>query len=140
MTNAFRQSLSEFAFTLFCKTATNGLRYLRVGGRGFCLRAEKTRSQKNARKCRRIPPVRCTLCWAVFRLPKTRAKNRHKSEQLTAIYFNLSFHLSSGLCLPRMDNVDTFRLRDNQCLLRVDNLLFCPPLLLYKHCAVLKNL
>jgi len=26
----------------------NGLRYLRVGGRGFCLGAEKTRSQKNA--------------------------------------------------------------------------------------------
>jgi len=24
----------------------NGLRYLRVGGRGFCLGAEKTRSQK----------------------------------------------------------------------------------------------
>ena len=26
----------------------NGLRYLRVGGRRFCLEAEKTRSQKNA--------------------------------------------------------------------------------------------
>jgi len=26
----------------------NGLRYLRVGGRGFCLRAGKTRSEKNA--------------------------------------------------------------------------------------------
>jgi len=26
----------------------NGLRYLRVGGRGFGLGAEKTRSQKNA--------------------------------------------------------------------------------------------
>jgi hypothetical protein len=26
----------------------NGLRYLRVGGRGFALGAEKTRSQKNA--------------------------------------------------------------------------------------------
>jgi hypothetical protein len=26
----------------------NGLRYLRVGGRGFCLGAGKTRSQKNA--------------------------------------------------------------------------------------------
>jgi len=26
------------------------------------LGAGKTRSQKNARKCRRIPHVRCTLC------------------------------------------------------------------------------
>jgi len=26
----------------------NGVRYLRVGGRGFCLGAEKTQSQKNA--------------------------------------------------------------------------------------------
>jgi hypothetical protein len=26
----------------------NGLRYLRVGGRGFCLGAGKTQSQKNA--------------------------------------------------------------------------------------------
>jgi len=34
--------------TLFCKEQPNGLRYLRVGGRGFCLGAEKTRSQKNA--------------------------------------------------------------------------------------------
>jgi len=28
--------------------APNGLRYLRVGGRGLCLGAGKTRSQKNA--------------------------------------------------------------------------------------------
>ena len=28
--------------------APNGLRYWRWGGRGLCLRAEKTRSQKNA--------------------------------------------------------------------------------------------
>ena len=40
----------------------NGLRYLQVGGRGQCLGAEKTRSQKNVRKWRRIPPVQCTLC------------------------------------------------------------------------------
>jgi hypothetical protein len=40
----------------------NGLRYLRVGGRGFCLGAGKTRSEENAWKCRRIPHVRCTLC------------------------------------------------------------------------------
>jgi len=41
---------------------------LRVGGRGQCLEAGKTRSQKNACKSRRLPHVRCTLCWAVFRL------------------------------------------------------------------------
>ena len=44
----------------------NGLRYLRVGGCGLCLGAGKTRSQKNARKCRRIPHVRCTLCSAAL--------------------------------------------------------------------------
>jgi hypothetical protein len=43
--------------------APNGLRYLRVGGRGQCLGAGKTRSQKNACKSRRLPHVRCTLCW-----------------------------------------------------------------------------
>jgi hypothetical protein len=30
------------------KHTPNGLRYWRWGGRGFCLGAEKTRSQKNA--------------------------------------------------------------------------------------------
>jgi len=37
---------NTFYFVLH--VATNGLRYLRVGGRGFCLGAGKTRSQKNA--------------------------------------------------------------------------------------------
>jgi len=37
-----------------------------VGRRGFGLEAGKTRSQKNARKCGRIPPVGCTLCWAAL--------------------------------------------------------------------------
>jgi hypothetical protein len=44
-------------------------------GRGFCLGAGKTRSQKNASKSRRIPSVKCTkkergsfftLCWLAF--------------------------------------------------------------------------
>ena len=40
-----------------------------IGGRGLCLGAEKTPSQKNAcRRCRRIPSVQCTLCWAAFEL------------------------------------------------------------------------
>jgi len=30
----------------FDKEQPNGLRYLRVGGRGFCFEAEKTRRQK----------------------------------------------------------------------------------------------
>jgi hypothetical protein len=42
MTNAFRQSLSDFAFnTSLCKTATNGLRYPRWGGRRDAVRLEK---------------------------------------------------------------------------------------------------
>ena len=53
-----------FIEPLFCKKLPNGLRYWRWGGRGFCLGAEKTRSQKNACKSRRIPSVQCTLCWA----------------------------------------------------------------------------
>ena len=32
--------------SLFWAKPANGLRYLRVGGRGFCLGAGKTRSQK----------------------------------------------------------------------------------------------
>ena len=44
----------------------NGWRYLRVGGRGQGLGAGKTRSEKNTRKCRRIPHVRCTLCWGAL--------------------------------------------------------------------------
>jgi len=44
--------------TMIPKGWANGSRYLRVGGRGQCLGAGKTRSEKNARKCRRIPHVR----------------------------------------------------------------------------------
>jgi hypothetical protein len=44
----------------------NGLRYPLVGGVRFASGGGKTRSQKNTRKWRRIPPVGCTLCWAVF--------------------------------------------------------------------------
>ena len=55
----------------------NGLRYLRVGGRGFCLGAGKTRSHKNAYKSRRIPHVRCTLCWQELGLKHTPPKNQH---------------------------------------------------------------
>ena len=36
----------------------------RWGGRGLCLGAGKTRSQKNACKPHRISSVQCTLCWA----------------------------------------------------------------------------
>jgi hypothetical protein len=47
------------SFPLLCKGRANGLRYWRWGGRGQCLGAEKTRSQKNACKSRRIPSVQC---------------------------------------------------------------------------------
>ena len=46
---------------LLCKGRANGLRYPQVGGRGLCLGAGKTRSQKNPCKPRRIPSVQCTL-------------------------------------------------------------------------------
>jgi len=54
--------VSQEIDVLFLDELPNGLRYLRVGGRGQCLGAEKTWSQKNAPKPRRIPHVRCTLC------------------------------------------------------------------------------
>jgi hypothetical protein len=50
------------------KCSPNGLRYLLVGGRGFGLGAGKTRSEENARKCRRIPQIHYTLCWVVSML------------------------------------------------------------------------
>jgi hypothetical protein len=71
----------------------NGLRYLRVGGRGQCLGAGKTRSQKNAPKSRRLPHVRCTLCWATC-LPKRRLK-KDTAANTTRFYTQ---------CLDRLDN------------------------------------
>jgi len=56
-------------FTLLREGRANGSRSLRVGGRGFCLGAGKTQSEKNAahrvrsQKCRRTPSIRRTLCW-----------------------------------------------------------------------------
>jgi hypothetical protein len=41
-------SCLQAIFTHFLPPPPNGLRYLRVGGRGFCLGAGKTRSEKNA--------------------------------------------------------------------------------------------
>src|SRR5215213_7043957 len=60
-TRSSRNSFNRFIVNPF-GAPPNGLRYLCVGGRGFCLGAEKTRSEENARKCRRIPSVQCTLC------------------------------------------------------------------------------
>ena len=68
------------------KGRANGLRYLRVGGRGLCSRAGLCLGVDKARKWRRsgegavrcdyrpaqaherwaIPPVKCTLCWHAF--------------------------------------------------------------------------
>jgi hypothetical protein len=55
------------------KLQPNGLRYPQVGGLGFCLGSEKTRSQKNACKSRRLPLVGCTLCWHAFDLQESLA-------------------------------------------------------------------
>jgi hypothetical protein len=39
---------SIFIYDTFARQTPNGLRYLRVGGRGFYLGAGKARSEKNA--------------------------------------------------------------------------------------------
>ena len=50
------------------------------GGQGAgvdkSLRAEKTQSQKNACKSRRVPAVGCTLCWAAIHHRITAAETR----------------------------------------------------------------
>jgi len=56
--------LSESIF--YDEKRPNGLRYSLVGGLGKCLRAGKTRSQKNACRSRRIPTIHCTLCSAAI--------------------------------------------------------------------------
>jgi hypothetical protein len=48
MTSTQKRNLRIKEVFGFALGLPNGLRYLRVGGRGFCLGAEKTRSQKNA--------------------------------------------------------------------------------------------
>ena len=54
---------------------TNGLRYLRWGGRGLCLGAEKTRSQKNAWReacrTRSAPASSALLSWCSCRTLRT---------------------------------------------------------------------
>jgi len=52
--------LDQEGFILALDKCSN--RYWRWGGRGFCLGAEKTRSEENAWKSHRIPSVQCTLC------------------------------------------------------------------------------
>ena len=55
---------------------------LRWDGCGLSLRVEKTRSEENTRKCRRIPSVQCTLYWAGF------------AKRFSIWYFHLSLHIS----------------------------------------------
>jgi hypothetical protein len=57
-----------------------------VGGRGFGLEAGKTQSQKKAQKPRRVPQVRCTLCWQAFVQDSlTENQNhRHKTDKIIA--------------------------------------------------------
>ena len=75
--------------TLFCTGLPNGLRYPRVGGRGFALREGKTRSQKNTCKSRRLPHVGCTLCWQALRKTR-RLKTRAAAIKLTRLLHELN--------------------------------------------------
>jgi len=54
-------SISSLTMFPWSYMGNKGLRYWRWGGRGLYLGAEKTRSRKNARKCRRILSAVCTL-------------------------------------------------------------------------------
>jgi hypothetical protein len=63
MRDAFRHAL--FAFIILsdlCNSGTTVCVSRWWEGRGFGWEAEKARSQKNACKSGRIPPVGCTLC------------------------------------------------------------------------------
>jgi hypothetical protein len=53
-----------------------------VGGLGFGWGAEKTRSQKNACKSGRIPPVGCTLCWHAFDLQDSLPEKKDTTAEL----------------------------------------------------------
>jgi hypothetical protein len=55
----------------------NGLRYRRWGECGFCLEAEKTRSEENAQKRRRIPAVQCMPCQAELLRPTVKGLPNH---------------------------------------------------------------
>jgi hypothetical protein len=47
---------------------------------------EKARSQKNARKRRRIPPVGCTLCWHAFDLQDSLPEKNTTAELLKLLH------------------------------------------------------
>ena len=49
------QVLLKYISNMLDHISSNGLRYLRWGGRGLCLEAEKTRSVENLEKPPRIP-------------------------------------------------------------------------------------
>jgi hypothetical protein len=52
---------------LFCATSgTTVCASGQVGGRGLCLGAEKTQSQKNVSRSRRLPQIHCPLCSAAL--------------------------------------------------------------------------
>src|SRR5215216_284858 len=77
-------------FTAHSIWLSNGVRYWRRGGHGQGLGAETTRSQKNARKCRRIPHVRRRLCW-------TRPLVRNPSSRRTAYLVCVEYCLESSV-------------------------------------------
>ena len=73
-----------------------------MGGTRFAPRAGKTRSQKNACKWRRIPPVGCTLCWHAFDLQDSLPKKDNAAnltrllhEPLTLATTKKSWHIKT---------------------------------------------
>ena len=70
------------------------MRYRRLGGRGFYSRTEKTRSQKNACKSRRIPHVGCTLCWHAFWVQEIH--NQRRVVNFKKVGINLMYDLATA--------------------------------------------
>ena len=71
------------------KKQANGLRYLRVGGRGQGLGAGKTRNQKNARKWRRIFVGRFLQSALIVFLRIHQLVYKFRSEILTVVAYTL---------------------------------------------------
>jgi hypothetical protein len=58
-----RYRILDFKLTIPLNEAPNSWRYPLVGGTRLGWEPDKTQSQKNACKTRRIPLVSCTFCW-----------------------------------------------------------------------------
>ena len=92
----------------------NGLRYWRWGGRGLCLGAEKTWSQKTVWKCRKLPSVQCTLCWAFLDCARRDCWNQTSSPT----WWN--FDARPNLWQSLNDSVLKHRITESQCVPNVE--------------------